>query len=209
MIVLCPPYDLSQEEKDCDTFCSRLMKRVIPLAVDCPSMVLFKSGTSRTVKTETMVNGLQNTGIRWLSVEYEYPTECSPEKKSSESDDEIEEVEFDDDMVGSRREVSSVSFQGLEDGLSMWKKALSDLSIDFSLDPHKNTNHSDRDVVALLESHAEHASNASDAAFLEDFQNGIPYLAGACKGFGFDYTEDAVGENAVGEKLRMHENSRP
>jgi hypothetical protein len=209
MIVLCPPYDISREEKDCDTFCSRLMKRVAPLTIDCPSMGLFKSGTSRTVKIETMVNGLQNTGISWLSVEYEYPTECSPEKKSSESDDEIEDIESDEDGVDSQRVISSVPFQGLDDGLSMWKKALSEVAEDFLPKPRESTTQSDRDIVALLQNHAEYAHNASDASFLEDFQNGIPYLAGACKGFGFDYTEDAFGENAVGDKLRMHENSRP
>ena len=65
-------------------------------------------------------------------------------------------------------------------------------------------------MACELDRLASRAHDLSDASFLEDFGDGLPYLSGACRGFAYDHTEDGCANYQTGENtLKMHENSKP
>ena len=107
-----------------------------------------------------------------------------------------------------------------EGGLLLWKNALLKIHTSTTGPKHseeattsKNkmrTSPEDLDIAAQLELLSQNAHNASDASYLEDSRDGLPYLSGACRGFAFDYTDDCVGRMSTGGDMpRMHEKSRP
>jgi DNA polymerase III delta prime subunit len=207
--ILCPPYN--DRRKTVPSLRSMLRTRVVPLAIECPSLGMFKSRTPRRVKAQSLVDGTATSGAFWLTVEYEFPG------KSSIEEDAIEQSEINLTMHKSHKGVlskgPSISECNMEDdgaAVELWRNANGQST------PGMFGNHMSRyertqkdlDVAAVLEKHAIDAHNSSDAALMEDFQQGVPFLAGACKGFGFDYTDGWVGKIAE-SAIRMHDNSRP
>ena len=247
MLVLCPPYLLEEEEKECTTFCSRLTQRIVPLSIDCPSLGLHggslsSTSTSRIIKSVELVDGTHLDGADWLTVQYVFPPEpgqdLDHDEEATHTNDDNEDVEFGLDWFKKKRhdkgETEEEESEGLhkisysieedEGGIALWTNALSILKTARDSSPGHDTitrgnlmkrkkittSQSDIDMAAQLDRLATDAHNASDAAFLEDFGDGIPYLSGACKGFAFDHTEDCIDYRATNaDTLRMHEKSRP
>jgi DNA polymerase III delta prime subunit len=214
MLLLCPPYS-SMEEDDCKTFCSRMMKRVVPLSITCKSMGVFNS-TSRVVKSETMINGVSNVGISWNLIEYVFPEEQVALDQDNESNGNIEEFELqqDDYTTGNESRIFPMSGlwveEGEEHGIALRDGAMSGLPDSIpKMQQRIRTSQDDVGSLKMLHATAVHASNNSDATLIEDFQYGVPFLAGACKGFGFEFTQDCLQNSSDIDKLRFHENSRP
>jgi hypothetical protein len=191
---------------------------------------------SRIVMLDELVDGNHVNGTHWLTVEYVFPEE-TPNRKTKDdttpttdttSVAEDDDVEFeldedkkhsndtsDDDAPKAARMIDHI--EGEEAGLLLWKNAISMATVQDEKKKmtvqkkKKTTSPSDLDIAAQLELLSKNAHNASDASFLEDFGDGLPYLSGACKGFAFDYTEDCIGSRTTGgvDTLRMHEKSRP
>ncbi|KAL3908661.1 MAG: hypothetical protein SGILL_008401 [Bacillariaceae sp.] len=215
LMVLCPPYS-SAAEDDCTTFCSRLIKRVVPLSIECESVGLFRTKASKVVHTEMMVNGESNIGIHWNLIEYVFPEEALGPDQLNESNDSVEEFEMDDETQEEEIKAVHVSELTMEQegqGSALWESALSGLTIDEASTNIRGrcmeTSQVDVDTLQALDAYSLHASMISDAAFLEDFQDGAPFLSGACRGFGFDFTEGCLQNSTGGDKLRFHDNSRP
>jgi len=208
MLVLCPPHPMWKED-DCFTFCSRLLKRVVPFWIECPSLGLYRTWT-RLVDRESAMDAVCLCGTRWLTIEYEVPDECVLQR-TNEWEFGIEDQEIKCEETG-KEACKERGIQGIHDGLSVWKNALS--KVETHVDAlgstgSKTANQAHLNTAEELQICAIDAKNSSDAALLGDFIDGLPFLAGACKGFGFEYTEDCVGQLTQGDKLRLHEKSRP
>eukprot|EP00536_Pseudo-nitzschia_multiseries_P012204 jgi/Psemu1/326727/estExt_fgenesh1_pg.C_4520001 len=119
-----------------------------------------------------------------------------------------------------RRETvdSNINFPTEDSERSQWKTAIAKAeavsrAANVRSKPPRKTLPEDRETAAELDLLSKYAHDASDASFLEEFGEGLPYLSGACRGFGFDYTEDCIlgrkSGNGGSDTLRMHENSRP
>jgi ATPase family associated with various cellular activities (AAA)/IPT/TIG domain len=211
LVVLCPPYN-PEKEDGCASFCSRLVKRIVPLTIDCPSLGISKTNAQRSVKSELLVNGKSNFGSKWMSIEYSFPDERSC-PKVKESDDNSDEFELDGGHVDQEPTcLADLKMERKEDGLEKWNRFLGKLVLDSPLSQGTHLSLAVKQEIheaSCLQACSSVATLASDAAFLEDFQEGIPFLSGACRGFGFDLTEDCVGYATHGDKLRLHENNRP
>jgi hypothetical protein len=98
----------------------------------------------------------------------------------------------------------------LEEGIALWDTTLEKLKDKLPASQEKpeavKISESDKKMQVELERLSTDMQFGSDAALLEDMQFGIPFLSGACRGFGFDLTDD---EDLTEGKLRMHENTKP
>ncbi|KAG7373933.1 ATPase family associated with various cellular activities AAA [Nitzschia inconspicua] len=211
LLVLCPPLD-SEQEAGCETFSSRLVKRIIPLMIHCPSLGLFKTNTQRYIKDEALANGTSNIGSERISIEYVFPDELTS-NAVRESIDNTDEFELEGLCTETDPTVlSKLNLESREDGLARLASFVQDFARgpkDSVIPTRQTTTVDDIQVASQLETYSSEAGYLSDAAFLEDFQDGVPYLSGACKGFGYDLTEECVGYAMKGDKLRLHETNRP
>jgi hypothetical protein len=215
MLVLCPPLSTkeSQEDEKNSTYSSRLVRRVVPVSLECRSIGIFKRACPyQVVVRSQLVDGNEISSTRRLSLLYEYPENSVPQRQT-ESEDEINDFDCsDEDRSSHRPKITTIArnIVSCEEGESLWQATLSNLeSEDFSKSPSDDRiPRPDRTMLDILEKQSRNAANNSDAAVLEDELHGLPYLAGACKGFAFDYTEECIGKSQS-DMLRMRDNSRP
>jgi DNA polymerase III delta prime subunit len=193
LLILCPPC------RDLDSPSSRVRSVLI-------SSSNFGDFYTARVTQNILFDGSTIPVLKPLFIEYLLAEE-------REEMEDSEEQEFDDDVMArsetkARREVEVPT---LDDGLGLWEETL---AYEQTMPPRSKVDHEStypRDgesAIKVLEDMAKAYEYSSDAAFLEDFQHGIPHLAGACRGFGFDLTEEGGGFGNTG-KLRLNENSRP
>mmetsp|Transcript_22575 Transcript_22575/g.53364 ORF Transcript_22575/g.53364 Transcript_22575/m.53364 type:complete len:1340 (+) Transcript_22575:309-4328(+) len=212
ILVLCPPIDDFQNDEN-STYSSRLVRRIVPISLECPLLGQFKSSLpSQVVVRSKLIDDNDILETRRLSILYEYPEKSLPEPKT-ESEDEIDDFDCSDEdgqkpipQILSTRKMAS-----REEGEALWQTALSNcvpMDSSDSSDPIDRFPRRDDTMLDILENQSRYATNNSDAAVLEDELYGLPFLAGACQGYAFDYTEECVGKSQP-DMLRMRDNSRP
>jgi IPT/TIG domain len=213
MLVLCPPCSANEPKNDeHSTYSTRLVKRAVPISLECPSFGMCKSFCpSQIVVMTELINDNKLYETSRLSLLYEYP-ENYIHHRGTESEDEIEEFDGSDDKVKSESQIQTCSKPpSREEVEALWQAALSKATPIDQVEPSNISGgipRPDHAMVDTLEEQSCNAANHSDAAVLEDELHGLPYLAGACRGFAFDYTEECVGKTQP-DMLRMRDNSRP
>ena len=204
LLFLCPPYRGDHYHEEGHRPSNRVRSVVL-----CSR----RFGEEDTAQVQQMV--LFDRGslpvVRRLCVEYLFP--------EKEEMDDSEEHEFDNNDAEQGGRTSSEpqsSCPPAELGpielLELWEKTIAEEKTARSNIHHPQPtgpNHDDS-TIQDVEDMAKAYEYSSDAAFLEDFQYGIPHLSGACRGFGFELTEEGSGfVHNHGHKLRLNENSRP
>lgn len=202
ILILCPP---------CGEYSNHPARRVQRISI---VSTRFGERSLSHVREDALLDNARLPGLRPFFIEYLVPEE---EDEDEGMDDDSEEQEFEGTSAHTK-ETSTKSASTLPtraEGLAFWKeilvqnKALQAFMhappVDFTIVSRSD---SDTKILQALENMADAYEYSSDAALLEDGQEGIPYLAGACRGFGFDLTEEGDGFANNG-KLRLNENSRP
>ena len=194
LMILCPP---------CPS--DSLEMRIAALSIQSLKTPLTLDSVERT----QLADGTCFLRGKRFSLEYEFRQE---DDEDSVMDNGEHELDGESNHQGEYEEMEmsqkSKGTMTIEEGMSLWRNdALS------KLDPTKppetttpRTTEEERQIQETLESLSKNAEYASDAALLEDMQDGIPFLSGACRGFAFDLTEEGEATSA---KMRKHENSRP
>ena len=160
------------------------------------------------IETVELPGGGHLDSFQPLCVQYCFPKDAI---KTNTSDGDDEECEFEGDLSPPVQEkaaplISNKEMENVEEkGKELWNKVLSE-SPSSAEAFTKTTSKDDYDLQTQLESLSSDLQYASDAALLEDMQQGIPYLTGACLGLGFELTGGNEGDQG---KLKMNENSRP
>ena len=138
-----------------------------------------------------------------------------PEKGDELEDSEEQEFGNHDDLGNRTRSsdprTSSPPELAPVELLELWEKTIAEEKTARLNVPSQPTFPNDiESAIREVEDMAKAYEYSSDAAFLENFQYGIPHLSGACRGFGFELTEEGGGfVHNHGNKLRLNENSRP
>ena len=236
LLMQCPPYEPPKEDPEwADNPSGRWIQRILPVSIACRSQRGLYTSPPTILASETLADGTSLAGTVRPMIEYVLPGEDRTKSHESashancdDSDDDDDNQEFDskpetdDANVIQKAEVTSPSEtptndDEIDDGSSLetWKIAVAGwdaaetVAVAQPRTPPKTTPE-DVAVASRLEDLANHARDASDASLLEDFGEGLPYLSGACRGFGFDYTEDCCAYPSGGSNtLRMHEKSKP
>jgi len=195
VLFLCPPakgYNDGEEFDSCPSRRVRSLRLLSPywgeLDTSQGQPLLLSDGSSLPL-------------LKRLYIEYLFP-----EKDEMEDSEGQKSNDEDIDVKSSSRNRQVAS---LEDGLELWNTTTADEPTK-TLNPESRASigRDDESTVKALEEMAQVYQYSSDAAFLEDLQNGIPLLSGTCRGFGFELTEEGSGFANDG-KLRLNENSRP
>ncbi len=184
IIVLCPPlrHDTGPSS------------RILDLSI-CSS--IFGTLHGIAIKGEQLEDGSLLQGSKYLHVEYMI---------MDDDEQEDEECELDGSNHSSSKSIASLPTP--EQGLVLWNKTLQETG--WMEEPDLLPPAVEKNMLLLqqqLDDLAEEAHYASDAAYLEEAQRGYPYLSGACRGFGFDLTEE--GGSAGGGKLTLNDKCRP
>ena len=187
MVALCPPC-------------------VIPDSVDSGTFLYHDSGrkslTTRFAPVEVRLTGLGCVGVAGRSI---HSDDFFGDAGVCSSTNSSVIYDFDGrfDQFGAAPSVQASHDKLLEDGMQHWKAAMQELSPEESADNVEaaTCNHI---VDEELQKIANDTRLASDACLLEDLQEGIPFLSGACRGFGFDLTHQ-VAEGVSSQ----YENARP
>eukprot|EP00980_Cylindrotheca_fusiformis_P012687 scaffold3103_cov136-Cylindrotheca_fusiformis.AAC.25 len=128
------------------------------------------------------------------------------ERLSSDDENDEEECEFEhttDDGKCQKASVRDVvTRESIEErGMNLWDTVVADTkTVPTNLERQVTTSQQDIELLATLNKLSENAQLLSDAAMFEDFQHGLPFLSGACKGFGFDMTDSNQGEGGKPKK---------
>lgn len=158
-----------------------------------------------SVRSEILLDGSILQGTMRLYVEYLIPGE--DEEANDSGEHEWEESTATQNPLSNAMPLTSLPT--LEQGLELWNKALQEeanICCDSKQDTLPDSN-ADKITVKQLDELSLGAQYSSDAACLEDLHRGYPLLSGACRGFGFDLTEE--GGSTGGGKLRLNDNCRP
>jgi hypothetical protein len=138
------------------------------LVLSCPNVGEFDVAD---IKQMTLFDHCDLPVLKPLFVEYLVPEEDEME--------ESEELEFHDGETTADPKTSSVTvaIPTLEDGLELWEKTVAEeKAMRSHVDPQPTQVPNDESMINALEDMAKAYEYASNAAYLEDFQCGIPYL---------------------------------
>ena len=174
--------------------------RVAPVSIHSQTLRLgIVTNWDTTIETSQLVDGQVLASVTRPVVDYYFAG-------NDDGDCEL----APDKTVANNGDQSVLSMKLLEEGIILWDATLEKLE-DKLPAPHKKAeavtiSDSDKKMQEELERLSTDMQFGSDAALLEDMQFGIPFLSGACRGFGFDLTND---QDLSDGKLRMHENTKP
>jgi DNA polymerase III delta prime subunit len=188
LLVLCPPY---QDDG----------------LMAAPISIRFANGlvlNGDRVETDERPGGSHLPGRQRLYVNYQF----LEDEECTSSDDEECEFGGNNSSEEKRKKwtIDESAKKSIEQkGMMMWDTVAAAANT-VQCNPPTTTSPKDRELLATLESLSDDAQRLSDAAILEDGQYGLPFLSGACMGFGFDMTDCNQGEDG---KLKMHDKIRP
>jgi DNA polymerase III delta prime subunit len=205
ILALCPPCAVPStvDPLTCRSYIHHresLDTRVAPVSVHSKHFRLgILTSCDNTIETSQLVDGQALSSLSRPVVDYYF---------ASKDDEESEFAP--DKTVANNGDQNVLPMKLLEEGLVLWDTTLGKLKDKLPASHEKpeavKVNDSDKKMQEELERLSANMQFGSDAALLEDMQYGIPLLSGACRGFGFDLTDD---EDLTEGKLRMHENTKP
>lgn len=205
ILALCPPcaVPLTVDPRTCRSYIHHrqsLDTRVASVSIRSKSLRLgILTNCDTTIETSQLVDEQVLSSLTQPVVDYFFPG----------NDDE--ECEFSPEKtIANNGDQSVLSMKLLEEGIALWDTTLEKLKDRLPVSHVKpeavKISESDKRMQEELERLSTDMQFGSDAALLEDMQFGIPFLSGACRGFGFDLTND---QDLTEGKLRMHENTKP
>ena len=198
LLVLCPPCLIpeSVDPGTCryhDSHRKSLTTRFAPVEVRSVKRLGCVYVAGRAVRDKEASTGSRVSSSMQATITYDF-------------DDCDGEFEFGGSTFGTLNCVGETREKLLKTGLAIWNTADPKSSPTTLTAEGKAAElpHCDRVNSEDIERLADESRIASDAWLLEDLQDGIPFLAGACRGFGFDLAHQ-VDETGC----RQHENARP
>ena len=213
LLLQCTPYLPHQEDDEWATNPSgRWLKRLFPVSISCSSekSTLGLTSAGRSIAVDALADGTHLPGTYCPMIEYTIPEQETA--IASNDNDEESEAEFEPDTTKSTEPIA-MAFSSEQDGMAAWKAEIEKHRSDDAIATAEVPKASPEDVAVAseLDFLAQRYRDASDAALLEEFGDGLPYLSGACRGFGYDYTEDGCASYPQGgaDTLKMHEKSKP
>jgi DNA polymerase III delta prime subunit len=205
ILALCPPCAVPStvDPQTCRSHIHHresLDTRMAPVSIHSKNLRLgILTNCDNTIETSQLVDGQTLSSLTRPVVDYYF---------ASKDDEECEFAP--DNRVANNGDQSVLSMKLLEEGIALWDTTLEKLKDKLPASQEKpeavKISESDMKMQVELERLSTDMQFGSDAALLEDMQFGIPFLSGACRGFGFDLTDD---EDLTEGKLRMHENTKP
>lgn len=191
LLILCPP-----QSEEAQGFQSISIQLSNGGKIGCTSVEILD-----------LPGGSKITGRKCVWLQYE----SDPELPNEEDNNEDEEIEFEGSAETKPKQdlktsTTTKDVEADEAVLESWKSLTAEQDGDKIAPADEPKSKSQDDHLLALEMLAENAYDLSDAIFLEDFQDGVPFLSGACLGYGFDLTEGAECEKG---KMKMSEQLRP